>query len=80
MECYDGSVLHQSAVFELFDARLPVAGTGGLLTVFGGETFLWEDSCMVSADLEGLSRRQVPQGVNVIRIFRQTPQQQTGPP
>ena len=71
VQYYDGAALQRSAVFEAFDGRLPVAGAGGLLLAFGAEELMWEDSCFISAALDGLSRRRLAEGIEAVKVFRQ---------
>ena len=72
-QCCDSEsgALQLSEVFELFDGRLPVTGAGGLLHIFGAESLRWEDSCLVSAGLDGLSRRKLPDGATSVRLLLQ---------
>ena len=76
---YDGAAHLRSAAFEVFDGHLPVAGAGGLLHTFGAAELQWEDSCMVSAALDGLSRRRLAAGITAVRVLRPR-SQQPGPP
>ena len=71
VDLYDGAAHLQSAAFEVFDGRLPVAGGGGLLHTFGVEELLWEDSCVVAAEagLDGLSRRRMAAGITTVRVL-----------
>ena len=74
VQCCDSEsgVLQLSEVFELFDGRLPVMGAGGLQEVFGTDSSLrWEDSCLVSVGLDGLSRRKLPDGATSVRLLLQ---------
>lgn len=70
VECSSGAGVPQTAIFELFEGRLPVVGIGGLLLGFRAEALLWEDSSLISADGEGLSQRRVAEGVRTVRVLR----------
>ena len=76
VECHDSTTTFRSAMFPLFDGRLQSAGPcGGLQSVFGATNFWWEDSSAIATDLAGFTLERVPEGVDLLRIFKQPPRQ-----